>query len=169
MSFLRNVFVSLLVSLIGQTFDPIVRQEPDAVYDFIVVGSGPGGATVASRLSEIPDVKILLLEAGESDLKDPQIQIPTRAYELDQTDIDWKYETEAISRPPFTDRIFPMPRGKTLGGTSSINYNVYMRGSPHDFNSWEDSGAAGWGWSNVEPYFRKVENATMVGMSAKLG
>nr|XP_039261735.1 oxygen-dependent choline dehydrogenase-like [Styela clava] len=169
MSFLRNVFLSLLVFLFGQTFDPIVRQEPDAVYDFIVVGSGPGGATVASRLSEIPDVKILMLEAGESDLKDPRIQIPTRANELDKTDIDWKYETEAISRPPFTDRIFPMPRGKTLGGTSSINYNVYMRGSPHDFNSWEDSGAAGWGWSNVEPYFRKVENATMDGMSAKLG
>ena len=62
-----------------------------------------------------------------------------------------------------------MIRGKTLGGTSSINYLSYVRGSPHDFNSWEDSGAVGWGWSNVEPYFRKVENATMDGMSAKLG
>uniref|UniRef100_UPI00193A52E3 glucose dehydrogenase [FAD, quinone]-like isoform X1 n=1 Tax=Styela clava TaxID=7725 RepID=UPI00193A52E3 len=169
MSFLPNLFLILSVLLIGLNFDPIVRQEPDAVYDFIVVGSGPGGATVASRLSEIPDVKILLLEAGESDLNNPQIQIPTRAYELDQTDIDWKYETEAISQPPFSDRSFQMPRGKTLGGTSSINYNVYMRGSPHDFDSWEDSGAAGWGWNNVEPYFRKVENATMDEMSANLG
>ncbi|XP_039261901.2 choline dehydrogenase, mitochondrial-like isoform X1 [Styela clava] len=62
-----------------------------------------------------------------------------------------------------------MIRGKTLGGTSSINYLSYVRGSPHDFKSWEDSGAVGWGWSNVEPYFRKVENATMDGMSAKLG
>nr|XP_039262079.1 L-sorbose 1-dehydrogenase-like isoform X1 [Styela clava] len=169
MSYLRKLLMGLLILLGERELDPIVRKKADDSYDFIVVGSGPGGATVASRLSEMPDAKILLLEAGESDLKDSRIKVTTRARELAKTDIDWKYETEKVSRYPFVDRTFSIPRGKTLGGSSSINYGAYIRGSPLDFDSWEDSGAAGWGWNNVEPYFRKVENATMEGMSAKLG
>ncbi|XP_077973495.1 alcohol dehydrogenase [acceptor]-like isoform X2 [Styela clava] len=65
-------------------------------------------------------------------------------------------------------KVLSLTRGKTLGGSSSINYSAYVRGSPHDYDSWEDSGAEGWGWKNVENYFRKVENETTNEMSAKL-
>jgi choline dehydrogenase len=130
-------------------------DNPDS-FDFIVAGAGSAGATVAARLSEDGRHRVLLLEAGPPD-RNPWIHIPlgfSRTY-VDPR-VNWKFESQP--QPQFDGRRIYVPRGKTLGGTSSINGMVYMRGNPRDYDDWRQRGCVGWDWDSVLPYFRKAQN-----------
>jgi choline dehydrogenase len=126
------------------------------MYDYIIVGAGSAGCVLAHRLTEDPATSVLLLEAGGTDETVPEIHDPTRALELAHTAVDWAYSTEA--EPHLNHRKMSWPRGKVLGGTSSINYMVYVRGNRHDFDQWHALGNQGWGYGDVLPYFKKAEN-----------
>ncbi|XP_072044892.1 alcohol dehydrogenase [acceptor]-like [Amphiura filiformis] len=132
------------------------------VYDYIVIGAGSAGCVVASRLSEDSNSTVLLLEAGSSDEDCPNISIPAMVGTLWQTDIDWSFKTvpQKHAAQAYTDETIAWPRGKILGGTSSINYMAYVRGHSADYDSWERLGCDGWGWKDVLPYFIKSENNT---------
>ena len=123
-------------------------------YDFIVIGAGSAGSVVASRLSEDGRHRVLLLEAGPSDRR-LWVQIPI-GYGKTFYDprVNWMYSTEPI--PGFGDRINYWPRGKLLGGSSSINAMVYIRGQAADFDEWEALGNPGWGWRDVLPYYKRI-------------
>nr|XP_039252741.1 uncharacterized GMC-type oxidoreductase Mb1310-like [Styela clava] len=167
----KSILLSLLLLLASrQIDDPIVAENILNEYDFIVVGAGASGAVVASRLSEIPDANVLLLEAGSTDLKYPIIDIPFAARQGYRSEYDWNYNIVPQKRNLQASLgVEQWPRGKVLGGSTSLNAMIYIRGSPHDFDSWEDHGAEGWSWKNVEPYFRKIEDAVDPEMSANLG
>ena len=123
-------------------------------FDYIIVGGGSSGATLAGRLSSNPSVKVLLLEAGPSD-GSLKIKVPLGYGSLfyDQK-FNWKYETEPEAE--LNGRKMYWPRGKVLGGSSAINAMVYVRGHQNDFKDWEKV-APSWSWSNVEPLFKKIE------------
>ncbi|GAB0093752.1 glucose dehydrogenase [Sergentomyia squamirostris] len=140
-----------------QDFGPrILKRGFKEEYDFIIVGAGSAGSVVANRLSENPKWKILLLEAGA----DPPIEadIPALSNSLQRTLFDWNYYTEKSKKASLS---FPMgsywPRGKILGGCSSHNGMIYMRGNPRDYDEWEALGNPGWGWKDVLQYFKKSE------------
>ncbi|HEY1348624.1 MAG TPA: choline dehydrogenase [Ktedonobacteraceae bacterium] len=124
------------------------------MYDYIIVGAGSAGCVLANRLTEDPQVKVLLLEAGGQDDR-PEIHLPIAFTKLFQTACDWAYETQP--QPRLHDRSLSWPRGKVLGGCSSINIMVYTRGSAQDYDQWSASGNAGWGYADVLPYFKKAE------------
>lgn len=125
------------------------------IYDYIIVGAGSAGCVLAARLSEDPANKVLVLEFGGSD-KSIFIQMPTAlSIPMNGTKYNWRYET--APEPGLDGRRIHCPRGKVLGGSSSINGLVYMRGHAHDFDEWESLGARDWGYRNCLPYFRKAE------------
>jgi len=124
-------------------------------YDYIIVGAGSAGCVLADRLSEDGRNKILVVEAGGSDRR-LFIKLPIgygRVF-FDER-VNWKFETEPD--PACDGRIGYWPRGKVLGGSSSINALIYCRGLPEDFNDWRDGGAPGWGWDDVRPHYEKIE------------
>jgi len=126
-------------------------------YDFIVVGAGASGAVVASRLSEYPDIKVLLLEAGGAP---PEASaVPLACGSLQKTDVDWQFEdtTPGGISEGFVGGKMRLPRGKMLGGSTSLNYMAYVRGHPNDFDAWEAAGATGWGYQDLLPHFKKSE------------
>ena len=126
------------------------------VFDYIVTGAGSAGCVVAARLSESGKHSVLLLEAGPPDTN-PWIHIPlgfARTYVNPK--VNWKFETQP--QPQLHDRRLYLPRGKTLGGSSSINGMVYIRGNHGDYDEWRQRGCDGWDWDSVLPYFRKAEN-----------
>ena len=125
------------------------------MFDYIIIGGGSAGCVLANRLSENPAHKVLLLEAGGPD-KNKFIHIPPAFYKLFRTDFDWGYYTTA-QEPLLGRRIF-MPRGKVLGGSSSINAMIYIRGSKEDYNEWAALGNQGWSYNEVLPYFKKSED-----------
>ncbi|MGE0232331.1 MAG: GMC family oxidoreductase [Flavobacteriaceae bacterium] len=124
-------------------------------YDYIVIGSGSAGGVVAARLSERPGLRILLLEAGPRD-KSFWIHVPL-GFGKTFTDpvVNWRYMGE--KEPGLNGRRVYFPRGKVLGGSSAINGMLYVRGAPIDYNLWRQSGADGWSYEDVLPYFRKSE------------
>ena len=126
------------------------------MYDYILVGAGSAGCVLANRLTEDPATSVLLLEAGGTDETVPEIHDPSKAFELAHTAVDWAYTTE--EEPHLHHRKMSWPRGKVLGGTSSINYMVYVRGNRHDFDQWQALGNHGWSYADVLPYFKKAEN-----------
>jgi len=127
-----------------------------ADYDYIIVGAGSAGCTLANRLSEDARTKVLLLEAGPKD-RNFWIHIPVGFNKLlNNTRYNWCFNTEP--EESVRGRTIPIPRGKTLGGSSSINGMLYVRGNPLDYNTWAQFGNRGWAYDSVLPYFKKSEN-----------
>ncbi|KAF7495030.1 Glucose dehydrogenase -like protein [Sarcoptes scabiei] len=137
---------------------PIDREYFDREYDYIVVGAGSAGPVVANRLSENPNVKVLLLEAGGHEVY--QTEIPVLAARLQLSEYDWQYKTEPqkFACKGMKENRSNWPRGKILGGCSSINYMLYIRGNSKDYDLWESYGNYGWGWKDVFYYFIKSED-----------
>ena len=132
--------------------------------DFIIVGSGSAGSVVASRLSENSENKVAVIEVGGSDMS-PLIQMPAAlSYPMNMRKYDWGYKSEPEEH--LGGRRLVTPRGKVLGGSSSINGMIYVRGHPKDFDGWNKLGAHGWSYSDVLPYFKRLESWNPSGGSA---
>src|SRR5215467_5293964 len=136
--------------LVRLSASPLVRRH--FMYDYVIVGAGSAGCVLANRLSADPSVSVALIEAGGSDRKQ-EIQIPAAFSKLFKTPYDWDFET----RPQkfLADRELYWPRGKMLGGSSSINAMMWVRGHQADYDGWA---VPGWGWSDVLPYFHRIEH-----------
>ncbi|OXA42201.1 Glucose dehydrogenase [FAD, quinone] [Folsomia candida] len=133
----------------------LLENESGQVYDFIVVGSGSAGAVLANRLSK--NNKVLVLEAGGDPLFYNYIPMLSNAM-FGRPEVDWLYKTEPqkFSGKSFVNQQFPWPRGKLVGGSSNLNYQVYMRGNPNCYDNWANStGDPTWKYDNVLPYFKK--------------
>jgi len=122
--------------------------------DYIVVGAGSAGSAVAARLSEDPTVSVLLLEAGPPD-KALELHVPAAFSKLFRGAYDWGYDT--VPQPALENRTVFWPRGKTLGGSSSLNAMMWVRGFAADYDEWADAVGPAWGWDALVPYFRRVE------------
>jgi choline dehydrogenase len=125
------------------------------VYDYVIVGAGSAGCVLASRLTENPDTQVLLIEAGPPDDAD-EIHIPAAISALFKTTYDWDYQTVPQSRAD--GRSIYWPRGRVLGGSSSVNAMIYIRGNRYDYDTWRDEyGCEGWGYTDLLPYFLRAE------------
>ncbi|HRP73315.1 MAG TPA: choline dehydrogenase [Luteimonas sp.] len=134
---------------------PLKPASAPVAWDYIIIGAGSAGCVLAHRLSEDPDVRVLLLEAGPRDWH-PFIHMPAGLAKLvNRKGVNWDYDT--APEPQLGGRRLWWPRGKVLGGSSSINAMCYIRGVPADYDDWAAHGATGWGWDAVLPYFRRSE------------
>ena len=125
------------------------------MHDYVIVGAGSAGCVLAARLSEDPKRSVLLLEAGPADRK-LEIRVPAAFTKLFKGPLDWDYTTEPQEH--LAGRSLYWPRGRMLGGCSSINAMMYLRGTPSDYDGWLEAGNTGWGFADVLPYFRRAEN-----------
>lgn len=134
------------------------RSTDGAKYDFIVVGAGTAGATIASRLSEVGDVTVLLIEAGRSESLFMDIPVIVNFLQFSD-DINWMYKTEPSDYycRGMKNHQCKWPRGKVMGGSSVLNYMIATRGNKRDYDRWSDLGNVGWSWKEVLPYFKKLE------------
>ncbi|MEM1397389.1 MAG: GMC family oxidoreductase N-terminal domain-containing protein, partial [Pseudomonadota bacterium] len=125
-------------------------------FDYIIVGGGSAGCTLANRLSEDSNTTVCVLEAGPTDEKHPLIHVPIGfGFWPEKTDYNWSFDT--TPQKHLNGRRGFQPRGRTLGGSSSINAMIYIRGTASDYDSWEAAGAEGWSYKDVLPYFKKAE------------
>jgi len=126
------------------------------IYDYIIIGAGSAGCVLANRLSEDPTNQVLLVEAGGTD-RNPLIHIPGAYLKLHHSAVDWNC-FYTIPQPHLGGRRIYHPRGKVLGGSSSTNAMVYIRGQKEDFDHWEDLGNTGWNYQDVLPFFKRSED-----------
>jgi choline dehydrogenase-like flavoprotein len=126
-----------------------------AEFDYVVVGAGSAGCVVAGRLSEDPAVEVALVEAGPSD-SNPAIHVPARFWEQQKSTLDWDFESEP--EPALNGRRTYLPRGRVLGGTSSMNTMLYVRGAAEDYDSWARAGCEGWWFKDLLPLFKLSED-----------
>jgi len=126
-----------------------------AVFDYIIVGAGSAGCVLANRLTEDARCRVLLLEAGGED-DWPLIKAPGAYRMLSDTKVDWGYRT--VPQAGLEGRRIFSPRGRVIGGSGSINFGIYMRGNPLDFDRWRDAGNPGWGYAETLPYFKRAED-----------
>jgi len=122
------------------------------MYDYVIVGAGSAGCVLAARLSEDPDVNVLLLEAGPPDTNE-NIHVPLGYLQLMRTEVDW--DISSAPEPECDNRRIPLPRGRVLGGSSSINAMVYIRGNALDYDEWD---VPGWSWQEMLPRFIRAED-----------
>lgn len=151
-----GVFIAYQTLTNGNVY---TTEKVDIEYDYIIIGAGSAGSVLANRLSEDPGIRVLILEAGgkENVVSD----IPLAAAMIQQTPLDWSYQTEPQKAAGFglINRRVRWPRGKVLGGSSVLNYMLYVRGNRRDYDHWErEHGAYGWSWRDVFPYFLKAED-----------
>nr|XP_026692204.1 glucose dehydrogenase [FAD, quinone]-like [Ciona intestinalis] len=146
----------------------ITIDQPDEEYDFIIVGAGTAGNVIANRLTESHKTKVLVLEAGDNDAPNLFISVPLFAPFMQRSKQDWQYRTEPQKHGCglLKDNVSLWPQGKVVGGSSCLNYFLYTRGAKDDFDSWEKSGATGWSYKDVLPYFKKSEQAMDKNMTA---
>jgi choline dehydrogenase len=131
------------------------RQPIEASYDYIVVGAGSAGCAIAARLSEDPSCRVLLIEAGGANIDRPALQSPVLWPSNFGTDVDWAYRTTPQARA--AGREFNWPRGKVIGGSSSINAMIWVWGHPADFDQWAYAGNQGWDYGRLRSIFQKIE------------
>lgn len=124
-------------------------------FDYIIIGGGSAGCVLANRLSANSNYSVLLLEAGPKD-RHPFIKIPAAFFKLYKTSVDWAYYS--TPQPELFNRKLFMPRGKTLGGSGSINAMIYIRGHREDYDGWASEGCIGWDYDSILPYFKKSEH-----------
>jgi choline dehydrogenase len=124
-------------------------------FDYVVVGAGSAGCVLAARLSEDPEASVALIEAGSPDTA-PEIRIPAAFASLFKTRWDWDFDSDR--EPELRDRRVYLPRGRMLGGSSSMNAMVYMRGNAADYDGWAARGAEGWSYREILPYFKRSED-----------
>ncbi|GAA5909610.1 hypothetical protein JCM8208_007199 [Rhodotorula glutinis] len=127
-------------------------------FDYVICGGGTAGCVLASRLTEDPNVSVLLVEAGESDQKVLFSRVPAGWANLFKTPADWAFST--VPQAELSNRSLFQPRGKMVGGCSAMNAQIYQHCSREDYDAWEASGATGWGWRDLKPYFAKAEGFT---------
>ncbi|MBO9134967.1 GMC family oxidoreductase N-terminal domain-containing protein [Rhizobium sp. B230/85] len=134
-----------------------IPQKPlSRAYDYIVVGSGSGGCAVARRLIDGSNASVLLIEAGSSGFGIPEIEDPAAWVPLGRSRYDWGYDYAPT--PAVNNRVIGIPRGKVLGGSSSINAMMWYRGHPMDYDAWEAAGAKGWSFKDMLPFFKRSED-----------
>jgi choline dehydrogenase len=124
-------------------------------YDYVIVGGGSAGCVLAARLSENPDAQVALIEAGPMD-DAPEVHTPVAFAQLFKSDHDWDYSSEP--EPALFGRRIYLPRGKVLGGCSSMNAMIYMRGNRADYDEWAAGGATGWSYDELLPLFHQGRN-----------
>ena len=131
------------------------------MYDYVIVGGGAAGCALAARLSEVPEAKVLLVEAGPRD-SNPFIHMPVGFFKMTSGPLTWGYETTPLAHA--NNRVTVYPQGRVLGGGSSINAMIYTRGCPEDYDGWAKThGCEGWSWNDLKPYFVKLEGNTRLG------
>ncbi|MEU2354861.1 GMC family oxidoreductase N-terminal domain-containing protein [Streptomyces misionensis] len=126
-----------------------------SMYDYVIVGAGSAGCVLAARLSEDPDVRVALIEAGGPDTAQ-EIHVPAAFPQLFKSGLDWDLASDP--EPGLGGRRAYLPRGKVFGGSSSINAMIYIRGNRADYDAWAAAGATGWSYTDVLPYFRRSED-----------
>ena len=124
-------------------------------YDYIIIGAGSAGCVLANRLSKTSKISVLILEAGGTD-SNLNIHIPGAYLKIHKSKDDWGFWTE--EQENVLQRKIYLPRGKTLGGSSSTNAMAYVRGNPADYDGWANLGNSGWSFNELLPYFKRSEN-----------
>ncbi|PYQ18284.1 MAG: hypothetical protein DMF81_25405, partial [Acidobacteria bacterium] len=138
----------------ASTVDAVTVRSGGVMHDYVIVGAGSAGCVLANRLTEDPRTTVVLLEAGPSD-RHLYVHVPAATVKLFKTERDWNYATEPQAQA--AGRTLYWPRGKMLGGSSSMNYSMYVRGHRADYDAWAGRGNPGWGFEDVVPYFKRGE------------
>lgn len=163
-----GVQTSLAMSLADKALAvPGADRQIERAYDYIVVGAGSAGSVVANRLSEAGSRRVLLIEAGSGDVEGDLLTSPYKWGANCGKDVDWAYQT--VPQPKAYNRVFDWPRGKVIGGSSSINAMIWVWGHQADFDEWAYAGNDGWNYARVKPVFQSIEQCVREHGSSERG